>query len=246
MRRATGTNGLSRRFAPTDHSVFWAVAEHVRTWLSEDGPYSQAIANSGGIITGEQVTSISFIYKVVRGISKGPACAQGVADALNEYKGRWSGNLIERAEQCEEIAQHLKDGRLTKNLFVSGVTKLSWFVQPKDWTVFDSFVAKAMNVKGQTALSKMRRFYEELVVRDFPQTSNEIQRILQRSPLPQLHAPRVLDKLMMLRGGGEDWAQRTIRLNANFLEMLPKEWREMIHQLATETQRTIGNEILKK
>jgi len=246
LRATISTEKLSQRFAPTNHSVYWAVTEHVRTWLSEDGPYSQAIANSGGIIAGDQVRAIAYIYKVVRGITKGPATAQGIADALNDYNGHWSKNLSERAAQCEELAKLLKERGLTKNLFVSGVTKLSWFVQPKDWTVFDSFVTNAMDVKGNTSISKMRHFYDELVARDFLKTSVEIQRILQNSPLRQLHAPRVLDKLMMFRGGGEDWAQQTIRINANFLDMLPKDWREIIHNLATKTQRTIGNDILIK
>ena len=53
-----------------EHNLYWAVVEHVRTWLLEDGPFLLAINKNGGKFDVETLTRISISYNVNRSMYK--------------------------------------------------------------------------------------------------------------------------------------------------------------------------------
>ncbi|MET4085626.1 hypothetical protein [Bradyrhizobium sp. S3.5.5] len=226
--------------------LFWAVVDHVRTWLGEDGPFRHAIERQNGRLDGVTLRRIAIVYNVNRGIRKGEAGvdihANALAEMINEVRD-WPSDLRARAERCLDVARTAQSRGHTKELQASALTKLSWFVEPAQWTVYDRFVARAMGVKAQaTTEEKVTRFYAALEERGFPGLAKKIQDQLDDRPTMPLFGARVLDKLMMLSGARMSqvsWADSFVLTATSFLEVLPDEWRQPLEQLAARVEESI-------
>jgi hypothetical protein len=225
--------------------LFWAVIEHVRTWLGEDGPFRHAIERQNGRLDGITLRRIAIVYNVSRGIRKGEAGvdihANALAQIINEAPP-WPSDLGARADRCLEVARLAQSRGHTKELQASALTKFSWFVEPAHWTVYDRFVARAMNVRGQTTEEKVIEFYAALEKRRFLDVAKRIQAELDNWPTMPLFGARVLDKFMMLSGARElqvSWADNFVLTTKSFLEVLPEEWRQPVEQLAERVEKTI-------
>ncbi len=220
--------------------LYWAVVEHVRTWLGEDGPFRQIIDAKNGELDGSTLRRISIIYNVNRGIKAKEGNIDAHADALAEMLNKarpWPVGLVERAEKCLEVALDAKKQGHTKTLQASAITKFSWFAQPSSWTVYDRFVARAMNIKDGETGERMVLFYRQLDRRCFLELAKQIQAVLNECAIMELHGTRVLDKLMMVtgakRGQEQDWAEKNIILQCHgFLNLLPTVWRQAVSGLA--------------
>jgi hypothetical protein len=134
-----------------------------------------------------------------------------------------------------QIARAAESQGHTKKVQASALTKFSWFSKPACWTVYDRFVAQAMNVRGNNAEEKLVRFYNALEERGFLDLAMTIQDELDKWPMMPLFGARVLDKLMMLSGARRsqaNWADNFILGAKSFLEILPSEWRQPVEHLA--------------
>ena len=148
----------------SDHQeLYWAVVEHVRTWLGDDGPFIQAIKSRNGALDGITLRRIAINYNVSRGIrartEKGDTHAEALAQLINGTK--WPSELLPRAKVCAELAREAHQRGHTVGVQLSAMSKLSWFAEPSNWTVYDRFVARAVSVQN------MISFYEALDQRGF-------------------------------------------------------------------------------
>lgn len=231
-----------------ESDLYYAVVEHVRSWLSEDGGFRAAIDDAEGRINGYQVRRISIIYNVSRGLTagngNGDQAANDLASLLNSYHGMWSNDLRDRAQQCAEIAEQAKRSGYTKGNQASAITKFSWFVRPSNWTVFDRFVANALKVNESTAIARMKQFYEVAHELNFLTHASVIGEVISGCQILNLSGARVLDKLLMLRGADDIWRMQTVSNCRNFLSILPKSLREDVKTMAREVQRKLDPDIL--
>jgi len=225
--------------------LYWAVVEHVRGWLGEDGAFRQAIEQKEGKLDGVTLRRIAVVYNVNRGIRakdpQGDKHADRLAALLNASRP-WPSDLVARAEKCLKVATEAKTLGHTSGLLASGVTKFSWFAQPEGWTVYDRFVSRAMETKSQETGQRMIEFYQKLQNNGFPELAEKIQMALDEANIMDLHSTRVLDKLMMLRGADVSetaWADNFRGACRGFLNILPHEWRQAVENLASHVVRRV-------
>jgi hypothetical protein len=217
--------------------LYWAVVDHVRSWLSEDGAFRWVIDEKDGELDGVTLRRISMIYNVSRGVradkSGTDKHAHALARLLNGARP-WPTSLVERANKCLEVARKAKALGHTSGLQVSAVTKFSWFAQPAFWTVYDRFVSRAVGARSERTEERMIEFYQILEGRGFLEIALQIQRALDEVRIMDLQGTRVLDKLMMLKGaeGSEpEWADNVRRVCQGFLDILPADWRQAIEEI---------------
>ena len=94
--------------------LYWAVVEHVRGWLGEDGAFRRAIDEKKGKLDGVTLRRIAVIYNVNRGIRAkephGDTHANALASLLNA-SCPWPNDLVARAEKCLQVAREAKSAR---------------------------------------------------------------------------------------------------------------------------------------
>ncbi|WLA63751.1 hypothetical protein [Bradyrhizobium diazoefficiens] len=225
--------------------LFWSVVEHARTWLGDDGPIRRVIEVGAGRLDGQILRRIAVAYNVSRGVTKGEngadIHADGLARLINEASP-WPSTLVERAHRCLELAASAQAAGHTKKVQASALTKFSWFAEPGQWTVYDRFVSRSMDVVDQRTESRVVSFYEALERRGFPALAAEIQDRLDEWSVLPLFGTRVLDKLMMLSGARRSevaWAENSVAAARSFLEVLPAEWSRPIEQIAGYVEASV-------
>lgn len=224
---------------------YWAVVEHARTWIAEDGPFRLVIEKQNGRIDGVTLRRIAIAYNVSRGVNrrdlKADTSAEAIARLINKARP-WPPGLSDRARRCLKIAQKLRADRHTDKLQASAITKFSWFSEPADWTVYDRFVARAIGATGKNTETRVLKFYATLEARGFPELARRVQADLDDcAPLPLVGA-RVLDKLMMLHGARDvepEWAKTFVFTAQAFLEALPSAWRASVERAAKRVEESI-------
>lgn len=224
--------------------LFWAVVEHTRTWIAEDGPFRLVVEKQNGRLDGATLRRIAIAYNVSRGVNKRDpekdTSSDAIARLINNARP-WPSGLSDRARKCLKIAQIAQSHGHTDKLQASAMTKFSWFSEPANWTVYDRFVARAMEATGKSTEARVLDFYARLEQRRFLEFSRRVQAALDEcAPLPLVGA-RVVDKLMMLhgaRGAEPDWAANFVFVAQSFLETLPKDWRKSIADTARRVERS--------
>lgn len=205
--------------------VYWAVIEHYRSWLIDDGVLLKRLSQSGGKLDAVGVRRIAKIYKVNRGIPKGDSgsdrVAAWIADRLNNEAAAWPGNLNDRARRCAEISAEAKNGGHVEKEIVSLVTKLMWFLRPKGWTVFDRLASQGIGIKETRAPDRMEAFYRKLSESGFDKQADLINNMLKYTPFQHLFGERVIDKFLVLCGSEDDRRREAIETCQAFLTLLP-------------------------
>jgi hypothetical protein len=165
--------------------------------------------------------------------------AQHVCEILHEAARCWPDDLLGRAEVCVDIAARMQPYTPGSNRnLVSAATKFMWFLKPNGWTVFDRFAAGGMGVAGHLSrVKQLRCFYQRLHDAGFGSLVAEMQAVIKGSLLPDLPSARILDTLLMARGGRGGDTGAIERLNA-FLGLLPATTRKPLEALAQDLQDT--------
>lgn len=225
--------------------LFWAVVEHVRSWIGQDGPLRRAIVAKGKL-DGVTLRRIAITYNVNRGIRAKEAGgdAEALAKLINEASP-WPTDLVDRAQKCKAIAREAEE-KYTHGIQYSAITKFSWFAQPNGWTVYDRFVARAMGVHNLDNSIRMVEFYKKLQKCHFQIIAAQVQTELDRKPFMELRGTRVLDILLMLTGAKRSplveehsFAERMCFECNEFLNLLPTHWREDIEEVAQRVDSAI-------
>lgn len=230
-----------------DNQVYWATLAYARWWLAVDGPLLGAIASSGGF-TESLLRRVAVRYNVNRGLLQpttrlngADQSAYGVIKLLREAVPGGSPGLEARAAHCVAMAEAAHSAGWTHNLQVSAISKFVWFLRPDQWTPFDRFASAGMGIPP--AWDRPRQFtafYAALVRGGFDDVVGRIEPIVAASGLPRLPASRIIDALLMARGGRGSASDDLLESSA-FLSLLPEAFRGDLHSLAAHLQLEIGN-----
>lgn len=229
-----------------ERPLYWSTIGYVRAWWATDGVRLAIIGEHG--MQPDMLRSLGAEYNVNRSITR-PDKTKGAEDAnakavcaiLHAARSRWPADLLGRAEVCEDIAAQMRPftGETEKNL-VSAATKFMWFLEPDGWTVFDRFAAGGMRVGGHLSrVEQLHTFYARLNDTKFDALVADMQAAMKCSLLPDLPSARILDTLLMARGGRGGDAGSMERLDA-FLALLPATTRNPLEALAQDLQDRFG------
>lgn len=224
-----------------DEPGFAAICESVRWWFNFDGPQLRKIERQREGMMMDDARRIALTYNFARNLPTEYARARQVVDEVNAYRGKVYATLGERADRIEAtVLQLQREGATTKRL-VSGVTKLTWFVSPKDWTPFDRLAATAIGAKNADTLARMRNYYRKLDEIGFLGFARRIDRLSSGTPFAAIGGTRILDKFLMFRGDMA-WTDNVRPIAVSLTDAMPPDWRDelirfagtVIHELADE------------
>ncbi|MGR4844596.1 hypothetical protein ACIPSK_18550 [Rhizobium sp. LARHSG275] len=209
-------------------------------WASHDLAYLKRIGQTGAI-DAQLVRSIAKDYGIARGIRKEKNDPDGeisarratrIAEAVNRRNRDFSAceSMTDRFNLCLDIVTELKgnhddNDRLTHYDLVSGVTKLSWFVAPDGWTMFDRLAAEALGIKSGTAREKAVKFYERLANAEFAALTQEMNAALEHNGLAarHFHAERIVDQYLWLSASNPVGRSLIINKISAFLDAIGSE-----------------------
>lgn len=231
--------------------IYWATIEHHRWWLCHDQVYLNLLAKEGQLRPWI-VRLIAKAYGVNRGIPRAadtglsdPA-ATAIAEALGKAAPQFSGTLPQRFSICAEMLLQLptaiRGGDPTPK-FVSGTTKLMWFLKPAGWTMFDSFAADALGIPKGRSFDRASRFYELLEKLGFSQRLETGNALIQASEIPELHAERVIDKYLWLSGCTEAAREKTKAICDAYLQGLPSQYAKDLRALAFALSNSLSADL---
>ena len=228
-----------------------ALTEHYLCWLAGDGEDYHQIHDKdrdGGRLAPSVLRRIAKRYNVNRGIirpkgTKGDPSAKKLAEILTdattelrdlEIRDRWR-ETRSVAEDCRQAMEDCFSGTEVKQI-VSGVTKLTWFLAPRGWAMFDSFAGKAVGVgQRNKAEERAEEFYDQLSSRGFCDHVNKVQEVLNHHHFEYLFAERVIDKFLMLVGRPgvvDEWDFRAKRFIAALRQPLGDDVRSCAENVA--------------
>ncbi|RFB98002.1 hypothetical protein B5K08_05485 [Rhizobium leguminosarum bv. trifolii] len=229
--------------------IYWATIEHHRWWLCHDQVYLNLLAQEGQLRSWT-VRLIAKAYGVNRGIPRaadpdaGDPAATAIADVLGEAAHQFSGTLSQRFAICAEILQQLPPGirgaEPATPKFVSGTTKLMWFLRPSGWTMFDNFAANALGIARGKSSVRARLFYAALEKQGFSQKSEAGNAVIRASGIPELHAERVIDKYLWLAGCTQPAREKAKAICEAYLQGLPSKHAEDLQALASALTNLLG------
>lgn len=186
-----------------------AIVEHHRWWYADDGVKRHMIISNGGEISPRVLRDIARAYSVSRGLFKEREAE--IADILNGAMASWPAGFLRRAGTCIRIAKRLKQNNLAHGRQISALTKLTWFMRPDGWTLYDDLAATGLGIRdsGDT-VDRMKRYYRRLDDWGFTCRITAMQATIDASKTPELRAERILDKLLVFHGS-DDEARKVIR-----------------------------------
>ena len=235
------------------HISYWATIELYRTWLLEDGPFLARLENVSPEERLKILHEIAISYSVRRTIPAASDNAETknkhgnlevLAEAIDQIIAHWPSNFLERATKCrnaaERAAQNFDRAKPVKfdaadpgkGAPHSAVTKLVWFLKPDGWTVFDKLASSAVLPNSISRADERQKAFYNTIADDFAIYEAMAKPILAGFE-PRLHAGRLVDKFLVLRG---DDAKRTQweKRNRIFLDLLPEAVRDPLVFTASE------------
>ena len=226
--------------------TYWALIEHHRYWLSNDGIYVREIRENGALM-------MPVSQRIVReyGVARNIGMINGVdgnqvnglqrlVDDINNSP--WPDGLVDRANCCIALADahHERCIAERRHRPISAVSKLMWFLRPDGWTMFDRYARIGLIGNDNNPLA----FYEALEQRNFQDVAANITNICRNHGFG-LFGERVIDKLLLFRGanaaqdGGENYYVTAQTLNHWHLQLLPEDYRKRLIALATEVAEAL-------
>ncbi|MBU2943520.1 hypothetical protein Q4525_01570 [Shimia thalassica] len=217
-----------------------ATLEHYRRFLNNDGIFLKR-AEKG--FDAELVRGIGKDYSVSRGIpveqinGDKDSNASLIAKKLNALSNHWPSSFLRRVDACEELAKRLQAKKTsgeptTIGTQASMVTKMMWFKQPFDWTMFDSMAEAGLGYKSYVrkvdqqkeipnSIVRMQRFFQELETIGFSSAAKELNSVLSHNNLSDIFGERIIDKYLMLNGMKTVARAHCIRDCGIFMDLLP-------------------------
>lgn len=203
-----------------------AVYEGVRWWFAFDGVLTHQIKQQGGQITMPQTRAVAALYNFGRNLPSEDARVQHVVDTVNAFSGKVYLSFDSRAADIETaittLHAELKRSSQNNQAFriTSGMTKLTWFVAPENWTPFDRLACAALGIKTADSLKRMRKFYKKLDAMDYAGKSARIKDLSHTTLFSATSGERILDKFLMFNGE-EKWTSAVVPSALAFPNALP-------------------------
>jgi len=223
-----------------DDFALLAVVDAYKWWINADFGFLQetGILNSSGkrstLETGslneDIMRRIARAYSVSRNIPSHDADTQAtvIVDALNgpDLRIHLCKPLPCRAKALVDFTREdpvalLADekGRIRKRELASALSKLTWFLRPEEWTIFDRFVGVAVLRKTRVGTEQMQSFYQKLAG-TWDQTQAALCDAAEDHGFNPLLGYRIADKYLFCHGVGmfkthaDHIGKSTVRLDA--------------------------------
>jgi len=203
---------------PEADLVLLAVVDAYKWWATSDFGFLQATgildqngtrsARKVGVYDVHLVRRIARAYSVSRNIpvDQGDIHARSVADILNsEAAGLVTMPFEKRAELLAALVESRpvrfpdRKGRDAKRDLASAYSKLTWFLRPEDWTIFDRYVGLAVCGSNGVGTRQMRLFYDRLTP-NWADLSPRITAVTAMHGFDPLLGYRIIDKWLFLHG----------------------------------------------
>lgn len=238
-----------------ERTAYLAAVELYRTFLFEDGPVLETMAEAGGTMDHVTLSRIAQLYSVARTIPTpsdigGPDVnREQFAKAMAALACQWPADFQSRAKACRDVAVQLENGfdrRLRQDDFArkssgphSAVTKFIWFLKPEGWTVYDRLAADAVLRSGGNTQERQARFYLT-IDKPLSHWAGKLRPILEKFD-KRLHAERLLDKFLLMQGA---MLQREVmrQQNGHFLRVLPDDLAARVRQMASDVAEILPDD----
>lgn len=92
-------------------------------------------------------------------------------------------------------------GKPGSRQLASAISKLTWFMQPDGWTIFDKYVGVAALRKSGTGTAQFKSFYGKLAP-SWDQTTAELKQVVVEHGFNELLSYRIIDKYLFCHGLG--------------------------------------------
>lgn len=226
-----------------------AAVDAVRWWLTVDGPHLAIVDSrrsknglAGQLLDAKTVERLSKLYGVRRNmVATGPA-DELMAETFGTLRRSAGSTLHAQAQELTKaygtikgglanLRPRTKDGQpYTPMNLDSGLSKLSWFVQPERWTPFDNLASTGLGIRSATArMTRMERFYTRLDELKFLDVAVAIDALIERYELNcrvteqnRVHGERVLDRFLMFNGMKDGQQQSECDVAQGFLDCAPE------------------------
>lgn len=229
---------------------YWGVLNYAQIWLWSDALILGEVASDEGKFTPASLDHLLRVYAVRRGF---PALSQAkdrkqrdlgaVVRLANEQLAAPPKSLADRAEVCMKFAEAMQSDGLTVGRQYSAATKMSWFLSPESWTVYDSYVARAIGAPN------LQAFYfriERLGGRDggFERVCARIRSVLDGTDWAKLSSARIIDGILLNRGamaapGDTAISERHAARLCGFVNGLPGNTGPSLIKCASEVQEVM-------
>jgi hypothetical protein len=202
-----------------DDFALLAVIDAYKWWISTDYGFLRltgAIDGPGGAsehglpsIDATRLRRIAKAYSVSRNIPTDgdDSQAQKIVDLFTRTPGPElsSTDLLTRAKALAELSRkspvyvRRSDGELSQRQLASAFSKLSWFIQPRGWTMFDRYVGLAVIGREGAGLKQMAAFYEKLAP-NWKVVSDAVCDTAEQAGFHPLLGYRIIDKYLFCHG----------------------------------------------
>lgn len=164
-----------------------------------------------GKLTGDTLRTIARAYSVNRNVPLGDD--QGLANKLagdlnNIPENHLSLSLAQRAKAlCTWVAVNPLEyrkrgsGEAQSKMVASAASKLTWFMAPEGWTIFDKFVGAAVLGKPGSGVQQMRSFYKS-IADTWDEAAAQLAHASAAHGFSPLLGARIADKFLFLNGLG--------------------------------------------
>lgn len=200
-----------------------AVVDAYRWWINYDFGFliETKMIGLDGNRTGRKVGKydletmrrIARAYSVSRNIPSHESEVEGekIVKHLNggELRDISKSKFTKRAAQLVTFAKNnqamLKlapgQGEPKKRTVASALSKLTWFLNPEDWTIFDKYVSAAVLRRGGTGVPQMAKYYNELSEK-WTDTLRAIELEVENAGFDPWLGSRIVDKYLFYHGVG--------------------------------------------
>ena len=200
----------------------YALSLAYQWWLRCDAHFAKAELSKN--LDGHWVRAIGEPYIVNRTIGGGQE--QAVAD-LVLHSGQ--GDEMDIEERAARLSLALEKRAFAGNAPASAASKISWFVWPRNWTMYDSYAAKAVvGSPKETGLQRMERFYAALAMRGWRDALKDTRLVLADYGLEPLLAERAIDKFLFLHGAKAERGDKYTAPVDSFIGALPSDLSDRI------------------
>jgi hypothetical protein len=199
-----------------------AVLDAYKGWITTDFGFLQltGVLDPAGVPIGAELgcfdahtmRKIAKAYTVSRNIPshEGDRQAVQLADFLCSHEvtqvlrlpfARRADGLAALAQRKPVILAENKNGKNVEKKIASAFSKLTWFLRPDDWTIFDKYVGVAVLRKEGTGPKQMKEYYEGLG-RNWTNTSTALVDAAIGHDMNGWLGLRIVDKYLFLHGIG--------------------------------------------
>lgn len=167
-------------------------------WLSQDAHYLSRLGGKPGKLNKDWIGRIGRTYSVNRTLKSETGDAKERFRQLVRTSGQHNDmSLVDRAAcivECLDGADH----GLSRHPF-SFFSKISWFVWPKNWTMFDSYASRAVLGRARVGKDAFRDFYSALHERGWDSITDSVREAI-AAPFDKRMTERVIDAYLSFAG----------------------------------------------